>query len=119
MGLCLLGFFEDVERHCWYGDLLALAVSPSFQRQGVGRALLRNAHSECRATPRLLELRLSVSERNRSALALFQKEGFSQRPYELGTYRNGELGNGSWALKPTAQLLTSEFLKSNLGNEGQ
>lgn len=91
VGLYLLGVFRDEERRCQFSDLLALAVDPAVQRQGVGRALLRHAIAESQATPGLAELRLSVSEHNRAARALFEAEGFTPRPYELGTYRNGAL----------------------------
>jgi len=49
-----------------------LAVFPSFQRQGVGTALLRKAREE---SPQ--QLRLYTFRRNRPARAFYEKHGFA------------------------------------------
>lgn len=89
-GLCMLGFFEDPERG-FYSDLLAIAVLPEFQGQGLGRLLVRFAIAESkRRMQSAVELRLSVADTNARARELFTKEGFEPRPYELGTYDGGQ-----------------------------
>lgn len=91
VGLCMLGFFEDLERG-FYADLLAIAVAPASQRRGVGRMLVRFAITESRTRMRSAkELRLSVADTNERARALFASEGFEPRPYELGTYDGGQV----------------------------
>lgn len=75
-------------------DLLAIAVIKPLQGRGLGRSLLRHAveRAEALAAPRhLRELRLSVADHNRSARRLFEAEGFSLIPEELGTYTGGQL----------------------------
>lgn len=63
-------------------ELLNIAVSPKFQRKGIGSILLRHAIS-CvigHADMLFLEVRMS----NRKAIELYSKEGF----FELGNRKN-------------------------------
>jgi ribosomal protein S18 acetylase RimI-like enzyme len=94
-GFILIGFYEPEDlippRLC--ADLLAIAVAPPYQRQGIGRMLLelavdvaRLAHPE---TP-VRELRLTVAETNRPALALFRAAGFVILDPKHGAYDGGQ-----------------------------
>lgn len=63
-------------------ELLNISVSPSYQRKGVGRSLLKHA-VECvkdKADMLFLEVRMS----NRKAIALYEKEDF----FEVGQRKN-------------------------------
>jgi ribosomal protein S18 acetylase RimI-like enzyme len=93
-GFLVLGYFEDSARHCFFADLLAIAVRPPLQGEGLGRAELRFAIERAKERARTLpikELRLSVEDTNQRARALFISEGFAFLPYELGTYSHGQL----------------------------
>ena len=57
-----------------------IAVSPRWQRRGVGRALLAAAQAEARARG-CCKLTLEVLQGNRGALAAYAQAGFE--PYEL------------------------------------
>ncbi len=72
-----------------YADLLAIAVEPAEAGQGIGRQLLRHAVRVTRKHHR--QLRLSVAETNTRARALFESEGFTYLPDELGTYCQGQV----------------------------
>jgi ribosomal protein S18 acetylase RimI-like enzyme len=74
-------------------DLLAIAVSPLFQRRGFGRALLRHAIEEVaslRAHPPITEVRLSVADDNWWARRLFESQGFQFLSGEHGYYDGGQ-----------------------------
>ena len=91
----LLGFFEPLSHlhQELIVDLLAIAVVPSCQRQGVGRGLLREAialatkaaHGFSKA-----DIRLTVSESNSVAQKLFSSEGFEILDPHHGTYDRGQ-----------------------------
>lgn len=91
----LLGFFEHLSKsnNQLLVDLLAIAVVPDYQRQGMGRKLLQEAirvateaaHGFSRA-----DLRLTVSESNPVAQRLFSSEGFEILDPNHGTYDRGQ-----------------------------
>ena len=91
----LLGYFEPLSAHNkqLLVDLLAIAVVPNCQRQGIGRALLleairiatKAAHGFTHA-----DLRLTVSETNPVAQRLFSSEGFEILDPHHGTYDRGQ-----------------------------
>jgi ribosomal protein S18 acetylase RimI-like enzyme len=91
----LLGYFEplsDSNKELLV-DLLAIAVVPRCQRQGIGRRLLvetigiatKAAQGFARA-----DLRLTVSETNPVAQKLFSSEGFEILDPHHGTYDRGQ-----------------------------
>jgi ribosomal protein S18 acetylase RimI-like enzyme len=88
VGFTLLGAFCDPLTGR-YADLLAIAVEPQMQAQGVGRLLPR--HALRTSASGFSELRLSVAQTNLPARKLFEAEGFSYIDRELGTYSQGQL----------------------------
>ncbi len=74
-------------------DLLAIAVAPEHQRQGVGTALLRFALDVARAASverDVPEIRLTVSEDNAVAQSMFGKTGFTVLADDYGSYDGGQ-----------------------------
>jgi ribosomal-protein-alanine N-acetyltransferase len=69
------------------GEVLNLAVSPDFRRQGVARGLLRSALVYFRKR-RVEEVFLEVRESNRSAQALYLSSGFKPVGQRAAYYRN-------------------------------
>lgn len=109
-GFVLLGFYEPngvAERNPaeapiqtasttdqgYVADLLALAVHPQFQRQGVGRALLEHAIQVAALASRrgrVSELRLTVADDNQVGLRLYQRAGFRILEEDHGSYDGGQ-----------------------------
>ena len=69
-------------------SLASLAVAPQWRRQGLGRALLRDAVARARAAS-FRWLSLEVDRANRGAAALYRREGFAplRRFREDGCWR--------------------------------
>ena len=63
-------------------ELLNIAVSPKFQRKGIGSSLLQHAINCVRGYADMLFLEVRVS--NRKAIELYSKEGF----FEVGHRKN-------------------------------
>ncbi|RYY01820.1 MAG: ribosomal-protein-alanine N-acetyltransferase [Gammaproteobacteria bacterium] len=63
-------------------ELLNIAVSPKFQRKGIGSSLLQHAISCVAGHADMLFLEVRIS--NRKAIELYSKEGF----FELGNRKN-------------------------------
>jgi ribosomal protein S18 acetylase RimI-like enzyme len=91
----LLGYFEPLSdsNKRLLVDLLAIAVVPEYQRQGIGRRLLQCAiHIATEAARGFsqADLRLTVSETNPVAQRLFSSEGFEILDPHHGTYDRGQ-----------------------------
>ena len=94
-GFILLGFYEPENRPAgtYVADLLAIAVAPEFQRQGLGRHLLRYAIHAARLTghdSRVSEIRLTVAETNAAGRRLFESSGFRMLDEDHGCYDGGQ-----------------------------
>lgn len=94
-GFILLGFYQpaEVQRDFYVADLLAIAVDPVHQRQGVGRALLEHAIHLAKLasrTNRVPELRLTVADTNRVGRHLFTSSGFRVLDEDHGSYDGGQ-----------------------------
>jgi ribosomal protein S18 acetylase RimI-like enzyme len=101
-GFTMIGFYRIPDEPgsgnappmpAYAADLLAIAVAPTAQRRGVGRALLEHAIATARAARRRLpvrELRLSVAETNLRARRMFAAAGFVEVPGEHGHYDRGQ-----------------------------
>ena len=98
-GFILVGFYTPDEPitarddGACVGDLLAIAVAPAHQRQGVGTGLLRHALDVVRAAGverSVPEIRLTVSEDNAVARAMFDKAGFTVLDDHFGSYDGGQ-----------------------------
>jgi ribosomal protein S18 acetylase RimI-like enzyme len=77
----------------YVADLLALAVHPQFQRQGVGRGLLDHSIQVAELASRhgrVSELRLTVAEDNHVGLRLYQRAGFRVLDEDHGSYDGGQ-----------------------------
>lgn len=95
-GFILIGFYDPGEapRVRLVADLLAIAVAPEFQRQKVGSMLLEYAidlasEAALESMP-VTELRLTVSETNDPARALFDRWGFEVIDEHHGSYDGGQ-----------------------------
>ncbi len=94
-GFIILGFYEinDGTRDRCVADLLAIAVEPQFQRQGIGRRLLDFAiRIACAAGPQnnVSEIRLTVPETNTVGRRLYTSNGFEVLDAEHGAYDGGQ-----------------------------
>jgi ribosomal protein S18 acetylase RimI-like enzyme len=74
-------------------ELLAIAVLPESQSQGVGRHMLaeveRAAREQARGGP--AAVRLTVAEDNTRALRVFRRAGYTSASEDRGTYPRGQL----------------------------
>jgi ribosomal protein S18 acetylase RimI-like enzyme len=90
-GYVMLAFFR--EGRALVGDVLAIAVAPAFQGQGVGRMLLQHAVTVCEQvgehTP-VRAMRLSVADTNERAQKLFTSFGFVRIEGDFGKYEGGQ-----------------------------
>jgi ribosomal protein S18 acetylase RimI-like enzyme len=94
-GFAILGFyFEDEDsRHRAVADLLAIGVDPSFQRRGIGQALLDHVIDvAARIGPAndIHELRLTVAHDNAVGQRLYHRRGFRFADIEPGRYAGGQ-----------------------------
>lgn len=95
-GFILVGFYEPsdpVGGHL-VADLLAIAVAPEYQRQGVGTILLQFAidlanEAALESMP-VSEIRLTVADTNAPARALFSRNGFKILDEHHGAYDGGQ-----------------------------
>ena len=67
-------------------ELLTIAVDPSAQGQGVGRACLHKFEAECR-NRQATDIFLEVAEQNAPALGLYRSEGFGEDGVRKAYYR--------------------------------
>ena len=95
-GFILLGFYE-ADGHGlsseYIADLLAIAVAPPYQRQGLGRYLLRYAIHVARLARRqnrVSEIRLTVADTNTAGRGLFRSAGFRELAEDHGFYEGGQ-----------------------------
>jgi ribosomal-protein-alanine N-acetyltransferase len=85
----VVGFvIGDPRPHEHFAWIAALGVHPDFQRRGIGAQLLEAAEGRL-ATPRL---RLTVRQNNLSAIALYQKFGYTTVTVYPRYYAGGEPG---------------------------
>lgn len=95
-GFILIGFYEPLAERPGrvVADLLAIAVAPSYQRQGVGSRLLdyaiRIAQRAVRGGGPVPEMRLTVAETNVAGQSLFTKTGFQVLDPNHGSYDHGQ-----------------------------
>jgi ribosomal protein S18 acetylase RimI-like enzyme len=103
VGFIMLGYMpwsgKDHDGEGWMVDLLALAVEPARQRQGIGSALMEEL---ARLTQQMAEwrdikeLQLTCAETNEAGLKFFAKHGFAVFDTSHGCYSGGQL---AWRLK--------------------
>jgi ribosomal protein S18 acetylase RimI-like enzyme len=94
-GFILVGFYlpEAISSQTYIADLLAIAVAPEHQGQGVGRGLLGHAIEVARSardSACVPEIRLTVSEHNAIARGMFERAGFRLMDKDYGTYDRGQ-----------------------------
>jgi len=91
-GFAILGFYLEDERRA-VADLLAIGVDPTFQRRGIGQALLDHVITvAARVGPAhdIHELRLTVAHDNWVGQRLYGKRGFNFADVEPGRYAGGQ-----------------------------
>ncbi len=100
-GFAMLGFYLEPAPQLGEGasqsvaDLLALAVAPPFQRQGLGKALLHHVMDTAARVAertRAWELRLTVAADNLVAQRMYERAGFVRAPEAPAvTYEHGQV----------------------------
>jgi ribosomal protein S18 acetylase RimI-like enzyme len=91
--LMLIPLQDQKPPYTRYADVLAIAISPKYQRQGLGTQLLNFAVKiarEQRGKLKLQELRLTVADTNIAAQTLFQHMGFKFSQEPDGLYEGGQ-----------------------------
>ena len=78
-------------------ELLRVAVRPQARGVGVGSVLLSELLQKL-LTLKITQVYLEVSEKNRPALSLYQKIGFTTTGHRPGYYDNGSTGAISFSL---------------------
>ncbi len=92
-GFILLGFYEPSGESVTVADLLAIAIEPDRQRQGLGRCLLRYAielATMIGARNKINEIRLTVADSNTPGRRLFTSAGFQVLDANHGVYDGGQ-----------------------------
>ena len=85
----MVGFVAGDPRHSQgWAWLATIGVDPSYQRRGIGRALLR----ACESCVRLRRVKLTVRMSNQAAIALYEREGYQTVDIWKGYYSDGEDG---------------------------
>lgn len=79
------GESRSSKREFW---IATIAVDPRYQRQGIGRRLLR----ACEEQAQLHQLKLTVRISNQAAISLYEKEGYRTLDIWKGYYVDGEDG---------------------------
>jgi GNAT superfamily N-acetyltransferase len=107
-GFILLGFYQPGENVNgeYVADLLAIAVEPAYQRQGVGRRLLEySIHlSELASRTNCVpEIRLTVADTNGVGRKLFASAGFAVLDENHGAYDGGQR-----AIRMTRRLMQQQ-----------
>jgi ribosomal protein S18 acetylase RimI-like enzyme len=90
-GYVMLAFFREGKE--LVGDILAIAVAPSFQGRGIGRMLLQHAldiSDQVAEREPVRAVRLSVAATNDRARHLFETCGFRLVEGDFGTYQGGQ-----------------------------
>lgn len=100
-GFAMLGFYLEPAPQLGDGasqsvaDLLALAVAPPYQRQGLGKALLHHVMDTAARVAertRAWELRLTVAADNLVAQRMYERAGFARAPEApVVTYEHGQV----------------------------
>ena len=83
-------------------ELLTIAVDPARRGRGLGRALLEAGFSDLAATP-IRRMFLEVDETNASAIALYDRFGFTRIGTRKGYYPKAD-GSAATALVMRADL---------------
>ena len=94
-GFTLLGFYEPsgTTPGAFVADLLAIAVAPGHQRQGIGTRLLEHAIQLAGVvgdSSGVAEIRLTVSETNAVGQRFFTSFGFRVMDQDHGRYDGGQ-----------------------------
>lgn len=92
-GFAVLGFYQDRFAGRTVADLLAIGVTPRYQRHGIGSRLLEHVVGVVAAvapTHGIPDLRLTVSETNVIGQRWYARSGFRVVDGEHGTYANGQ-----------------------------
>jgi len=76
------------------GEVLTIAVAPTYRRKGLGQGLLNTAHTALR-TAGVQQLFLEVGTDNMAALKLYQNLGFVQVGTRAAYYRDDHKDHGT------------------------
>lgn len=87
VGFCMLSVGDGI------GEVIAVAVDPLVQGQGIGEALMQAIVEDARRMG-ITVLVLKTGTRNRVAQGLFQKIGFEKTGREEGYYASGQSAIG-------------------------
>lgn len=92
-GFVLLGFYEPREHSAYVADLLAIAVEPGCQGQGIGKRLLGYVIHVAELAGKhnqVSEIRLTVADGNQAGQTLYRKTGFRILDEDHGAYDGGQ-----------------------------
>jgi len=96
-GFAMMGFLPwsggEGKGNSWIADLLAIAVKPELQRQGIGTALMQGVMQliqEMSEWRDIHEIQLTCAESNRVGLDFFVSKGFHVVDPVHGKYSSGQ-----------------------------
>lgn len=97
VGFVMLGFLPwtggDCNSDSWVADILALAVAPERQRQGIGCAMMSRTFElaqEMSDWRDVREIQLTCAKSNQAGAAFFAKWGFLVVESNHGSYSSGQ-----------------------------
>ena len=93
IGFTMLGLYVPDRERGYVADLLAIAVMPAVQGQGIGRQLLDHALSTAGTLGKRMpvkEIRLDVADTNTQGKRLFSSRGFELAEEDHGAYQGGQ-----------------------------
>ncbi len=105
--ICGFILFRKVAKEA---EILTIAVSPSFQKQGAGTALLQGMIRHCQAE-RLDEIFLEVAEQNAIALDLYRKAGFQKVGMRKGYYKQKQADGEDLSVANNALIMRLDLTR--------
>lgn len=82
---------EDLEKMCHKVNLFAVYVTPRMRGQKIGDALLKEVIQAAKQLPGVEKINLTVVTTNKSAIYLYEKQGFKTYGLETKAMKSGDI----------------------------